>query len=383
MIYLLSSVLAIISCISFPITIMNGYLFDLRLVALTIGGLYGGIPVAILLTLVTVAFRFMIGGSGAFATVIVVTILLIILSGFTAYFSESSLKRKVLIGSCLSVLALIIALVNSTIIFGASFSNLFILIHIVLTLSISSLIIYLYEVFQDNLVISKRIIKAEKMEVVSHLASSVSHEVRNPLTVVRGFLQLMQQQDIPLDQREKFLAISISEIDRANDIIRNYLTFAKPSPENNEEINVKEEVEAIIEIITPLANMNGVEIVKQIDHFMIYGEKQMFQQCLINITKNCIEAMPEKGKLVIKTKSEENGLVLVISDNGKGMTEEQLSRLGEPYFTTKGREGTGLGMLTVIKIIELLNGKLNVTSKVNEGTNFYIHLPISESPKTL
>lgn len=223
----------------------------------------------------------------------------------------------------------------------------------------------------------KRVVKAEKMEVVSHLASSISHEVRNPLAVVRGFLQMMGQNELPEEKRKEFISICIGEIDRANDIIRNYLTFAKPTPDRIEILDIKQELKKAIGIITPLANMNSIIIETDIENsYFIKGDQQLIQQCLLNITKNCIEAMPESGKLFIKTIVESDQLIIEIKDTGVGMTEEQLSRIGEPYFTTKGREGTGLGMLSVMKIIEMFNGQLNVSSKINEGTTFRIVFPL-------
>lgn len=141
-------------------------------------------------------------------------------------------------------------------------------------------------------------------------------------------------------------------------------------------MDVKQELYKAINIITPLANMNCIEVETRIETFYIYGDSQLFQQCLLNITKNCIEAMQESGKLSIETWEKNWQLIITIADTGKGMTPDQLSRLGEPYFTTKGREGTGLGMMAVLQIVEMMNGELKVTSKVNEGTNFYLSFPI-------
>ncbi|WP_078551797.1 sensor histidine kinase [Bacillus alkalicellulosilyticus] len=372
----ISAAIAIILCILFPIQMMDGYFFDLRLVALTIGGLYTGIPFILLLALSTIFFRLLLGGIGAWATLIIVTLLSTCMIFLTNRFQLATTKRKILIGTCLSVGASIVALVNSMLFFGATLHPLFAASFVMITLVSTILIIYFYEVFHNSLIINRRVIKAEKMEIVSHLASSISHEVRNPLTVVRGFLQMMEQGGITEEQRKNFLQISLAEIDRANDIIRNYLTFAKPSPEDNEVLNVKIELENTIQIITPLAIMNGVEVTSNLNEYHIIGEKQIFHQCLINILKNCIEAMPHTGKLTIETSEDEGKLLIFISDNGSGMTKEQLSRLGEPYFTTKGRDGTGLGMMAAMKIIETLHGKIHVKSEVDEGTKFYIHFPL-------
>lgn len=374
-IFNLSTVLAIICCLLNPIKIVDGYIFDLRLAALTFGGLYGGIRSIVILGVVTITSRALLGGLGAFATVIVVTILALLLIFTTKKFNHSSGKKKVLLATLVSSFASVLAISNSTLFFGQSIQPAFIFIYILITITITALLIYLYEVFQGSILLNKQLIKIEKMEVVSHLASSVSHEVRNPLTVTRGFLQLMLHSDLSASKREEYLKISIDEIDRANDIIKDYLTFAKPTPENVTVLNIKEELQRILHVITPLANMNGVEVETKFSEFYAKGNQQYFQQCLLNIVKNCIEAMPNAGKLTLELKSEKKNLIIVISDNGEGMSKEQLARLGEPYFTTKGKDGTGLGMMVSMKIIDSMGGKLNVNSELNVGTNFYITLP--------
>ncbi|ADU32482.1 ATP-binding protein [Evansella cellulosilytica] len=374
-IYIISASLAIISCMSFPIPVMDGYFFDLRLVALTIAGLYGGIPSILILGGVIIICRFIIGGLGATATIIVITLLTILLSTMYKSFNQSTRTKKVILGTALSLTAAILALLNSIFIFSMPFSATLFFLYIILTIISTALLIYFSEVFNESLFINKRLAKAEKLEVVSHLASSVSHEVRNPLTVVKGFLQLMMQNDLPDSQRKGYLKIAIDEVNRANEIISDYLTFAKPAPENVKTLNIKEEIQHTLNLILPLANMKGVKVETELEEVYTKGDDQLFQQCLLNITKNCIEAMPATGTLKINAEITNEQIMLIISDNGKGMTKEQLARLGEPYFTTKGSEGTGLGMMVAIKIIASMNGKLSVKSEVNKGTNFYIRLP--------
>ncbi|WP_062051536.1 sensor histidine kinase [Bacillus sp. JCM 19034] len=375
-IYNISTSLAIFSCMAFPIPVEDGYIFDLRLVALTIGGLYGGAHSILLLGGAIIIYRFIIGGLGAFATLIVVTLLTFSLLTMHKSFNKATRTKKVMIGTTLSLSAGVLALLNSIFIFEMPFSAFTISFYLLITICSTSLLIYLYEAFNESIVISKRVLKAEKMEVVSHLASSVSHEVRNPLTVVKGFLQLMVQNDLTESQRKEYLRIAIDEVDRANEIIIDYLTFAKPAPENERTLNIKEEIQHTLNLIAPLANMRRIEIETDVTNLYTKGEEQHFKQCLLNITKNCIEAMPDTGKLKIKAGVKNDDIMIVISDNGKGMTKEQLLRLGEPYFTTKGREGTGLGMLVAIKVIEAMQGELNVKSEVDKGTSFYIRLPM-------
>ncbi|MCT2537840.1 sensor histidine kinase [Aquibacillus koreensis] len=375
--YNISTSLAIISCILFPIPVIDGYIFDLRLVALTIGGLYAGIPSILLLSGVTVIFRFFVGGLGATATPIVVVVFIVLLITMSNRFMKSPRNKKVLIGTALSLSAAIIALVNSTIIFGQTFSVFFSFFYIIITICATALLIYLYEFFHESILIKKQLLKAEKMEIVSHLASSVVHEVKNPLTVVKGFIQLMLQDDLPHSKRKEYLKIALLEVKRADEIISDYLLFAKPNSENEKILNTKEAVQRTLQLIYPLASMNNVELETKVEDFYIRGEEQLFQQCLLNITKNCIEAMPNAGKLRIETQRINNDLLLMISDSGEGMTKEQLSRLGEPYFTTKGRKGTGLGMMVAINIIKSMNGKLNVKSEISQGTSFNIRIPLA------
>ncbi|MFA9555715.1 ATP-binding protein [Evansella sp. AB-rgal1] len=373
-----SIVLGILCCMSFPISIIEGYIFDLRLVAIMIGGLYYGFPTSLMLSGIMIIYRFFLGGIGVSATLVVTFILLVSIFFLTKSFRYGSRRKKLIIGNSLAFITTILVLVNSTFLFNISIPSSLIILYVSISMVATFMIIYIYEVFRESIFINQRIIKAEKMEIVSHLASSISHEVRNPLAVIRGFLQMLDQSEVSKEKRQQYLRISIQEIDRANDIIRNYLTFAKPSMVNIKMIDVKEELLRAVNIITPLANMNSIEIKTDIHSSFIVGETQLLQQCLLNITKNCIEAMPNSGLLTIETQENNKELIIHVGDTGTGMSPEQLSRIGEPYFTTKGREGTGLGMMAAMQIIEILGGKLQVTSEVNEGTDFYITLPLEE-----
>ncbi|WP_445490198.1 ATP-binding protein [Niallia sp. 03133] len=368
--------LAIISCITFPITILKHYFFDLRLIPLVMGGLYRGRVYSICLAVVTIGYRCIFGGSGAIATMVMITFTLLLLLLFTEKFYHYSKKKRILTVTLIAFSSSILFVTLSIVFFHVYLEGLFIVFYLVITLISGLLIVYLFEEFHESIYFKQKVIRSEKMEMVSHLASSISHEVRNPLAVVKGFLQLLGQMDVDEAKRKEYLTISINEIDRADKIIRNYLTFAKPSPENIEVLNIKKELLKIVDIITPLANMNSIVIQTSIHPFFIKGESQLIQQCLLNICKNCIEAMPQSGILTIETIENNKKLTITISDTGLGMTKEQMARIGEPYFTTKGRAGTGLGMMAAMQIINSLQGKLHIESKLEEGSIFTIQFPI-------
>ncbi|PKG24439.1 sensor histidine kinase [Niallia nealsonii] len=373
---LFSFSMAIISCITFPLTLTNGFIFDLRLIALVMGFLYGGLKNGLLLIVVTVLYRLCFGGIGTIGTILTVCVTLISILPFIKKFNNFTKRKRMLTVTLLTLLNSSIFVIFGLTIFSAHFELLIIFYYLAITAISCPCIVYIYETFHESIHISQKIIKTEKMEMVSHLASSISHEVRNPLAVVKGFLQLMENADLEETKRKDFLQISINEINRADTIIRNYLTFAKPSPENIEILNIKDELCKTIDIITPLANMSSIIIDTAVKPFFIKGESQLLQQCLLNICKNCIEAMSNSGTLTIETASENNHLHLTISDTGTGMTKEQLARIGEPYFTTKGREGTGLGMMAAMQIISSLQGKIHISSTLDKGTTFSIIFPL-------
>ena len=180
-----------------------------------------------------------------------------------------------------------------------------------------------------------------------------------------------------IHQKQKYIGIALEEIERSEVIIRDFLTFAKPAPEKIEKINMEQLINSLIELISPLSNMNSIEVEKDLLPFWIQGEKKVIQQAFLNILKNAIEAMPNGGQLVICMNSNEKMNEISIKDTGVGMNLEQIERLGKPYFTTKGQKGTGLGMMVAYRVIEELHGRIKVTSRIGKGTTFTIYLPRS------
>jgi two-component system sporulation sensor kinase B len=204
------------------------------------------------------------------------------------------------------------------------------LINIIATLMGTLLI----EVIRTNSDLLEKLMKAEKLKVVSHLAASISHEVRNPLTTCKGFLQLSHQEETS-PHVKNYIGTAIEELDRASNIINDYLTFAKPAPETMEEISVCDEIQNVVNILTPLANMNNVQLkCSKVDYVkcLILGDPKKLQQSLINIVKNGIESMTDESTEINLT-SDLSSLRIEIRDEGKGMSQHQINRLGEPYFT--------------------------------------------------
>lgn len=219
--------------------------------------------------------------------------------------------------------------------------------------------------------------RSEKMEIISQLAASVAHEVRNPLQVTRGFLQLLGEKSTN-DKDKSYMVLAIDELDRASEIITDFLTFAKPQLELTTLLNIGEELQQIEGILVPLATMQGGIIeVNLAPDLYVRGNSSKFKQALINIIKNSIEALGKEGIIQIRAFVDETSqsVIIQIKDNGEGMNEADLKRLGEPYYSKKTK-GTGLGLMVTFRIIEVMKGTIHFYSKKGSGTEAVIQFPI-------
>jgi signal transduction histidine kinase len=215
--------------------------------------------------------------------------------------------------------------------------------------------------------------RSEKMEIISELAASVAHEVRNPLQVTRGFLQLVAEKQENSDK--VYLNMALDELDRASGIITDFLTFAKPEVGKNTTLNILEEFIHIEGILIPMANLQGGNITVNIPrNLFISGNSSKFKQAFVNIIKNSIESLHDEGDIQLWAYENKNRIFIHIKDNGEGMSEAVLERLGEPYFSNKTK-GTGLGLMVTMRIIEVMSGTIQFKSKVGVGTEVIISFP--------
>ena len=188
----------------------------------------------------------------------------------------------------------------------------------------------------------------------------------------------MLSEDVSSHTKVQYANIALNELDRATDVINDYLTFAAVSPENKERLRVSEEIQHVVNRIKPLANDNGTGLKLSLfeeEAYYIMGEKKKFQQCLFNILKNGLESMQDDGEIYIHLIPDATNIQIMIQDQGIGMTQEQIYRLGEPYFTTKNK-GTGLGLMVSYSVIKSMDGTIHVSSVQGKGTCFSINLPI-------
>ena len=224
-----------------------------------------------------------------------------------------------------------------------------------------------------------------KLAMVGHLAAGVAHEIKNPLTVIKGFSQLLLRKTYEDPQVSNFLAIIAKEVDGANLIIQDFLNLGKQSKPRKEVFEMCSVIESTIALIESQCFINGIEIDKQLDcPSEILADPHQIQQVLINLAKNSMEAMegsiPTKQLSFIARNNIEAGTLLIsVKDSGCGIPEDRLEKVKLPFFTTK-KYGTGLGLNVSKDILEQHGGQLSITSD-HQGTTATIELPLHQ-PKS-
>ncbi|MGG4266778.1 ATP-binding protein [Peribacillus simplex] len=372
-------ILSIVLCMLFPVVIEEDFVWDLRWIPFLLGGLYGGYRLGIILIVITLLIRYLTGGeNGFYISCISFPLMGVSLFFISKYYLKMSISKKILIGISLIFIVQTLTQFISTQVFeltiGISLWKQYFTIQVIGIV----VVILLWEAILTNFQVLEKLVKAEKLQIVSHLAASISHEVRNPLTVTRGYIQMLSEDDVSSHTKVQYANIALKELDRATDVINDYLTFASINPENKERLRVSEEIQHVVNSIKPLANENGTGLKLSLfeeETYYIIGEKKKFQQCLFNILKNGLESMQDDGEIYIHLIPNAANIQIMIQDQGIGMTQEQIYRLGEPYFTTKNK-GTGLGLMVSYSVIKSMDGTIHVSSVQGKGTCFTINLPI-------
>lgn len=216
--------------------------------------------------------------------------------------------------------------------------------------------------------------KWDKLNIVGQLAASLAHQIRNPLTTVKGFVQLLELKDDPT-----FKAIINEELENIETIIEEFLQLAKPSNTTTfSVIPVQEKIKRIVSLLEEEAAYHKVTFQLNLENEDVFIQcvLKQIQQVFINIIKNAMDAMPDGGVIEIGCAMEEGTKAkITIADTGIGMSSERLRKLGEPFYSQK-EKGTGLGLMVSYKIIENHHGTIQFESKEGVGTIVTIHLPI-------
>jgi diguanylate cyclase (GGDEF)-like protein len=217
----------------------------------------------------------------------------------------------------------------------------------------------------------------EKLSAVGQLAAGLAHEIRNPLTSIRGFVQISAAES---DAVKKWESIILPEIDRINDLLKQFLNLSESRPAKFSCFDLDQLMNDVFSLLQPRAFLMGHELklYPPISRVMIEADPEQIKQVLINLVQNGLESLEEKGKVEIHWREMRDRVVIRVKDTGMGIRPEYYERIFDPFFTTKG-EGTGMGLSICQRIISDHGGQIHVTSPPGRGTTFHIHLPIRQS----
>ncbi|MQR96048.1 ATP-binding protein [Fictibacillus phosphorivorans] len=356
--------------------------WDLRYVPVVLSIFYGG-PISGIITIVALMLtRTAMGGETLYLAYIVAVISCAVPFLIYNCFWKSTPKKRVYLsiitGSWPALVQLIILLIY--LYFNEDFlvfdQKLVLYIGVFGTIQILAVVFaaVLNESVIERNLMKDEIRRSEKQHTLGELAASIAHEVRNPLTVVKGFLQLMEGED---ERHKHYYPLILSELGRAENIISDYLNFAKPEFKKIETFPLPLLVMELSILLNPYALKEGISLTHTIESdAVLTTDRNQLKQALINILKNAVEATPKEGRVSIKLMEEDDSVKIIVRDTGKGMTKEQLARVGSLFFSTK-EQGTGLGTMVSTRIIESMGGRVDYTSKLGKGTKVSVTLPLT------
>ncbi|HWR08121.1 ATP-binding protein [Sporomusa sp.] len=218
---------------------------------------------------------------------------------------------------------------------------------------------------------TEKMTKLDRLNIIGEMAAGIAHEIRNPMTTVRGFLQFLSIKKEFTKQKENF-DLMIDELDRANSIITEFLSLAKNKTMEFSEINLNTIIHDIYPLLQADAMRNNCEIKVMLgDIPNVFVDQNSIRQLILNMVRNGLDAMPGSGIINIYTESVESKVLLSIQDCGGGIPPEIRDKLGTPFFTTK-EQGTGLGLAICYQIVQRHSATLSIESSLGRGTTFTV-----------
>ena len=217
--------------------------------------------------------------------------------------------------------------------------------------------------------------QTEKLAIIGKMATAIVHEIRNPLTALKGFTKL-EAEKYPEDST--YYGIMTQEIERMNEIVSELMLFGKPKSKEYQLHSIQGIILYVIQIVEQAAVEQGIALRTEFEKDLpkVYCDEKQMKQVFLNLFKNAIEAMPNGGDIIISGVASKDIVNIRVTDTGCGIAESKIPKLGEAFYTTK-ESGTGLGLMVTYKIIEEHEGKLHFESSVGVGTTVELQLPIT------
>lgn len=233
---------------------------------------------------------------------------------------------------------------------------------------------------EERIKLEEKLRQAEHLSAIGEMTAGISHEIRNPLGIIKSSAQLLKQKMTKLDAESSIPDIIVEESVRLDNIITDFLNFARPKAPNFHLCKIEDIIEKTITYLTPQIEDNHINIIREISNPLpeIMADSTLLYQAFLNILINAFQSLKNNGCITIKMEYDAGSIVINFMDNGKGIEKELLKKIWTPFFTTKDT-GTGLGLGIVKNIIEAHNGTIIITNMETQGANVEIYLPVQET----
>ncbi len=232
------------------------------------------------------------------------------------------------------------------------------------------------QLFEELKTAQARLIQSEKLNLLGQLASSMAHEINNPLAIISGNIQLLLMDEKDVKKRKVLKKIN-DQTERGYRIINRLLNFSRLSKEDIKDIEVHALIDDTLELINHKILHGNIELDKEYNCTRhIKGNPTQIQEVLLNLFVNAVQAMPEGGQLKISTRDRKNKVEIIVQDTGKGIPEKDVANIFDPFYTHGKENGTGLGLFVASQIMGLHNGTIDVKSKVGKGTTFVLRFAV-------
>ncbi|WP_309118840.1 ATP-binding protein [Paenibacillus sp.] len=363
----------LVGCMFFPYTYGHGLTYDLKFIPLIAGTLYGGWPVGLGLSLVSAAAGYYIAEAYWLEELAVATLTASLVAAARAKFFAASWLKKILWASVFSVATVAMTLagvamlgetlpIDAALLFAAVQTGL-----LLMTLALG-------EHIRETDSVRTEIARMEKLTVSGSLAVLIAHELRNPLTTVNGFLQLIKRQH-PSEQILYYVNTAMQELSEAEKIIHTYLTITTLKEAEKKHVSLSAGIDGALRDIWPVIEAKKIDLVNAVsDDITLYCNEEQLRLCLMHLLRNGANALHRGGRLTVSSYWKGKELAIVVSDNGVGMTEEQLEQLGMPKYNTRS-SGTGTGLMYCFHFVHSLQGRLRIQSQPGRGTTVTVTVP--------
>lgn len=372
--------LSIIICMTFPVSVNEGYLLDFRFIPLIITFIYGGFRVGLTLSVILIGYRYAIGGTGFYLGGLLITVFLLTAFWFILPRAKKwgskwrNLYPFIILTFSLIIFALGTQVLNDYI-FSASEIKLWVWFSALSYLTFW-VVIHLHNSFHELEVMNEKVIQFEKNHTINHLLVYISQQMLSPLKSAKCYVELLEKESLTKQQLLQVIQAK-NELSQAESFLEHYLTVMDEKFTEQKEMSFVKELQGVVLLMKSYAQVHHVQLLYTStaeEDVTIKGDPGMLRFALLNIIKNGVEACSPNGCVNISLHEMLKDVYIVIEDNGNGIPKQVLSQIGKPLSSGK-LNGTGLGLASTYKITESMGGRVEVESYLNKGTVFSLYFP--------